>query len=160
MGLRIRDEGGANAVEFALVLPVLVMLVFGVLWGGLALNSQVALNQSAREAARFGATLPEIGTSAWFDDVEARLLETLEVQLTSGTAAGCIRAYGASGVWLGSRSVEGGSCSATLATTTRTQEMPRVEVEVESSAFSIGSLFPATQLGADAIARYELIEAS
>ena len=56
---RVRHCGeGASAVEFALVLPVLVVLLFGTMYGASLFNSLQTVNQAAREAARFGATLP------------------------------------------------------------------------------------------------------
>jgi Flp pilus assembly protein TadG len=51
---RERDRG-AVAVEFALLLPVLLLLIFGVIDFGRALNAQVTLAQAAREGARLAA---------------------------------------------------------------------------------------------------------
>jgi Flp pilus assembly protein TadG len=55
--MRIRDRGerGAAAVEFALVLPVLLMIVLGTIdWGWYFFVSQVVTN-AAREGARVGS---------------------------------------------------------------------------------------------------------
>jgi Flp pilus assembly protein TadG len=49
------DERGAAAVEFALLLPMLLLLVFGIIDFGRALNAQVTLTQAAREGARLAA---------------------------------------------------------------------------------------------------------
>lgn len=49
-----RDRGAA-AVEFALLLPVLLFLVFGIIDFGRALNAQITLTQAAREGARLAA---------------------------------------------------------------------------------------------------------
>jgi Flp pilus assembly protein TadG len=51
-------DRGAAAVEFALLLPIFVMLAFGTLTGGQAYVHKIGLTQAAREGARFGATLP------------------------------------------------------------------------------------------------------
>jgi len=51
-----RDERGASALEFALVLPALVLLVLGVLEYGLVLFLRVSLDHALGEAARFGIT--------------------------------------------------------------------------------------------------------
>lgn len=48
------DEG-ASAVEFALVLPILVLLIFGMVQFSLAFNAYVTVNHAAREAARMAA---------------------------------------------------------------------------------------------------------
>jgi len=49
-----RDRGSA-AVEFALLLPVLLLLIFGIIDFGRALNAQITLTQAAREGARLAA---------------------------------------------------------------------------------------------------------
>ena len=49
-----RDRGAA-AVEFALLLPMLLLLVFGIIDFGRALNAQITLTQAAREGARVDA---------------------------------------------------------------------------------------------------------
>ena len=60
MGLR-RFSGrgaadrGAAAVEFALVLPLLLLIVFGIIDFGRALNTQITLTQAAREGVRLAA---------------------------------------------------------------------------------------------------------
>lgn len=48
-------EKGAVAVEFALVLPVFLVLVLGIFEFGRAFNIQVSLSQAARESARYAA---------------------------------------------------------------------------------------------------------
>jgi Flp pilus assembly protein TadG len=52
---RDRRDGGAVAVELALVLPVLLLVVFGVIDFGRMLNAQIQLTQAAREGARWAA---------------------------------------------------------------------------------------------------------
>lgn len=54
LGAGKRDRGAA-AVEFALMLPLLLLLVFGIIDFGRALNAQVTLTQAAREGARLVA---------------------------------------------------------------------------------------------------------
>jgi Flp pilus assembly protein TadG len=50
-----RRDRGAAAVEFALILPLLMLLVFGIIDFGRALNAQITLTQAAREGARLDA---------------------------------------------------------------------------------------------------------
>jgi len=54
---RARPGGdrGAAAVEFALLLPVLLLIVFGIIDFGRALNAQITLTQAAREGARLAS---------------------------------------------------------------------------------------------------------
>jgi Flp pilus assembly protein TadG len=49
---RTRGERGAAAVEFALVVPVLLLLVLGITEFGRAYNVQTTLSGAAREGAR------------------------------------------------------------------------------------------------------------
>jgi Flp pilus assembly protein TadG len=47
-----RSEKGAAAVEFALVVPLLMAIIFGIVLMGGAYNAQITLTQIARAAAR------------------------------------------------------------------------------------------------------------
>jgi hypothetical protein len=81
-------DRGAVMAEFALVLPVLAMLVMGIFTGGTALNNKQQITSSARDAARFGATLADdqcdspsdCGGRSW-----AELVRDLAVQRSNGT---------------------------------------------------------------------------
>lgn len=48
----VRDQRGAQAVEFALVLPILLALLVGIMEFGMMFNRQVMVTQAARAAAR------------------------------------------------------------------------------------------------------------
>lgn len=50
---RRREEHGAAAVEFALVVPILLLVVIGIFNFGFILAQQISLNNGARQAARF-----------------------------------------------------------------------------------------------------------
>ena len=82
-----RDRG-ATAVEFALVLPLLLLLVFGIIDFGRALNAQVTLTEAAREGVRLAA----LGYSN--ADVESRAqaaapdLSGVDVTVASSCQAG------------------------------------------------------------------------
>src|SRR6478735_3432508 len=54
-----RDEGGASAVEFALVLPVLFLIIGAIIDFGFIFAQQISFNTSARDAARAGV-LPSV----------------------------------------------------------------------------------------------------
>jgi len=49
------DDGGAAAVEFALVLPLLVVLLLAIVEFGLVFNAQLGVTYAAREGARMAA---------------------------------------------------------------------------------------------------------
>src|SRR5215469_5880952 len=46
------SDRGAAAVEFALLLPLLLLIVFGIVDFGRAINAQITITQAAREGAR------------------------------------------------------------------------------------------------------------
>jgi len=48
-------DRGSVVVEFALVVPVLLLIVFGIIDFGRALNAQIALTGAAREGVRLAA---------------------------------------------------------------------------------------------------------
>ncbi len=53
-----RCESGAALVEFALIVPVFMMLVLGTFTGGQAYGTKQSVTAAAREGSRYGATLP------------------------------------------------------------------------------------------------------
>lgn len=75
---RARGERGAALVEFALVLPIFLMLLLAMFTGGMAWNVKLSLTQGVREAARTGATLPRGA------DVNAWLAQVADVTVRAG----------------------------------------------------------------------------
>lgn len=51
----VMKERGAVAVEMAIILPLLCLILFGIIEFGRAYNVQVSLSQAAREGARYAA---------------------------------------------------------------------------------------------------------
>lgn len=47
-----KNERGAVAVEFALVFPILILVLFGIIEYGSVFNAQIMITGAAREAAR------------------------------------------------------------------------------------------------------------
>ncbi|WP_114422382.1 TadE/TadG family type IV pilus assembly protein [Nocardioides houyundeii] len=61
------DERGAAAVEFALIMPILFMLCFGIIDFGYAINRHSVINNASRDAAReasLGGTKAQIVAAA------------------------------------------------------------------------------------------------
>jgi Flp pilus assembly protein TadG len=97
-------QRGAVAVEFAIIVPVLVMLLFGITTGGISLTHAIGLSNAVREGARFGATdhpssakLP-FSTAQWNEwgsDTIARVRGTQFDDATDGTSttAVCVDMY-------------------------------------------------------------------
>jgi hypothetical protein len=52
---RIGRQDGASTVEFALIAPMLFMLIFGLFQFGIAYNNWLAITHAAREGARLAA---------------------------------------------------------------------------------------------------------
>lgn len=67
-------EGGASAVEFALIASVLFMVLFGIVQFGIAYNRYQGLQAGAREGARVGSLRD---TSV--DDIRARVRESVSI---------------------------------------------------------------------------------
>jgi Flp pilus assembly protein TadG len=95
---RGRGEGGAAAVEFALVVPLLFLLVFGMIDFGWAINRYTVLNNATREGVRLaslGADSSEITASVTGSLEDAGLdAAAVVVDLRCTTPAG-----GACGSW-------------------------------------------------------------
>jgi Flp pilus assembly protein TadG len=53
--IRFRNERGQTMTEFALVLPILAVLLFGVIQFGIVFNNYVTLTDAVRAGARKGA---------------------------------------------------------------------------------------------------------
>jgi len=52
------DERGQSLVEMALVLPLLLLLVLGIIDFGRAFNNYIIITNAAREGARYAARFP------------------------------------------------------------------------------------------------------
>ena len=50
----IKNHRGASAVEFALILPLLAVILFGVIEFGLLLFDKQVITNASREGARYG----------------------------------------------------------------------------------------------------------
>jgi Flp pilus assembly protein TadG len=57
-------ERGAAAVEFALLLPVVLLIIFAIIDFGRMLNAQITLTEAAREGARAAALVKPGGQAA------------------------------------------------------------------------------------------------
>ncbi len=78
---RLRSESGAELVEFALVLPILLLVLGGIIDFALLLHHQQVLSNAAREGARL-AVLPGYTSS----DVAARVQAYLREGINDDSA--------------------------------------------------------------------------
>ncbi|MEX0869247.1 MAG: TadE family protein [Nitriliruptoraceae bacterium] len=90
MTRRLLDDGAAAAVEFALVVPFLLLILFGIVEFGRVYNAQIALSASAREAARVMAVTedPIAAVDAAIDGAPS-LSPALEPSQVAITPASC-----------------------------------------------------------------------
>lgn len=80
------DDRGAALVEFALILPVFMMLVLGMFSGGLAYNRKQQMTASVREGARYGGTIPAdqaFASGTWASNVRDLVVARSVGDLTS-----------------------------------------------------------------------------
>jgi len=78
-----RDRGQAT-VEFALILPLLVICIAGIVWVGQVMVTQVRLEHAAREGARAAAVQPEQATGRAAAAV-AQVLSDADVSVSTGS---------------------------------------------------------------------------
>jgi Flp pilus assembly protein TadG len=60
----IENERGQTMTEFALILPILLVLLFGIMQFGVIFNNYVTLTDAARAASRKGAVSRNLSASA------------------------------------------------------------------------------------------------
>ena len=58
---RIREERGQTMTEFAIVLPILIVLLFGIVQFGILFNNYVTLTDAVRAGARAAAVSRQSG---------------------------------------------------------------------------------------------------
>lgn len=71
-------------MEFALVLPVFMMLLLGMFTGGLTYSRKLSIAQAAREGARYGATLPitaSLQRDSWLNEVAMLTINSSDGEL-------------------------------------------------------------------------------
>jgi Flp pilus assembly protein TadG len=83
---RLVGDDGAAAVEFALVLMLLVMLIFGIFEFGRAYNANVTLTHATREGVR---ELAISGDQAAAANVTLNAATSLDPALMQVTTSGC-----------------------------------------------------------------------
>ena len=71
--MKHKVQGGATAVEFALVLPLLLLLVFAILEFGLVLYNKAVITNASREAARYGVVMRTPKHTS--DEIEQKALD-------------------------------------------------------------------------------------
>ena len=68
----MHGDRGAAAVEFALVAPLVLMLLFGMITGGMSYSDHLSITNAVREGARFGAAI-DYTSPSWATSVRTRV---------------------------------------------------------------------------------------
>lgn len=68
-----RHDRGAAAVEFALVVPLLLLLLFGLITTGLTVSDHLSATNAVREGARYGASADASSANSWATSVRDRV---------------------------------------------------------------------------------------
>lgn len=156
-----RNSRGAALIEFAIILPLLLMLLVGIVSAGIAYNHQLALTHAAREAGRYGATLPLSNFSTineWLDEVAQKALDEGTGSLGPDVPGHylCVAFVGEGQT---ARRVEGGTPPPgdTCFEDGRPGDERRVQVRVSrTTEFSVVFWSRTVTLGSEATNRYEL----
>ena len=90
---RRNRQQGQGIVEFALVLPVVLMVVFGVIEVGFLLFSYSSVNSAAREGARYGIAIGDVSGGQRYYDCSGIVDAALRIGKFAGMKAGDISVY-------------------------------------------------------------------
>lgn len=115
---RERDSRGAAAVEFALLVPILLLLVFGVISYGYMLSFRQAMSQGASEGARAGAVWAAAYTSTQ---------DTSRIAAAKAAVDSALSSYGVS-------CTSGATCTVTIGTCQTTAKCVNVTVTYNYAA--------------------------
>ena len=85
------DDRGVVAVEFALVLPILVVLLFTIILAGSVYVDQLHLQSVARDAARVGAVDPDIACDLALDELSGNEMGQVDCAVVTGCSTGVFK---------------------------------------------------------------------
>ena len=170
---KTESEDGAALVEFALLLPVFMALVLGMLSGGLIYNQKMDLTHATREGARYGAAVDKAQTfsltncstcTTWANAVRQQVVDRSGGDLTtgSGTTAGvstdgvCVALVSGSPAAVVSPSTSYSTSGSTCFTDTSGDTTTRVQISARRPGKLEALFFTRVMtLTANATARYE-----
>jgi Flp pilus assembly protein TadG len=85
------DDAGVVAVEFALVLPLLIVLLFTIILGGGVYLDQLNLQSAARNGARVGSVTPTSACHAATTDLAGNDVGTVACEVLDNCTTGTMR---------------------------------------------------------------------
>ena len=164
---RSRRDDGAATVEFALVVPLLLGLAFGIINFGIIFASQISLNSAARDAARAGVVQPLSGTGLTCAQIAVQVrtnattiaLDPSKVAVTvtaptptTGTAKSCTLPAGAQNL---TNEVTGTGASKALCSGSRVLTNPQLTVSLSYAYNSPVPLVPPYSLNQTAVGKFQ-----
>jgi Flp pilus assembly protein TadG len=84
---RTRDDRGAAAVEFALIAPFVLLLLFGMISTGMTYTDHLSVSNAVREGARFGSAIDYSTSTSWATSVRDRVKQVYNNSASSLTDA-------------------------------------------------------------------------
>ena len=152
-------ERGAAAVEFALILPVLIMLLLGVTTAGLTYSDHLAITNSVREAGRLGAstTFDPVAPSGWANAVQTRVQQVyFNGGSTVATSQICVQLVNSAGGVVATPTSQGTTCGTAPGTPTMTAGSCVVKVWVQKPGKIVLAVAPnlTPTLGARSVSYY------
>ena len=79
----MKKDKGQSLVEFALVIPFFLFLVFAIIYAGMLFHDYSTLSSIARSAAREAAIMTEVPTSGRYESVETFYYNQTQNTLTT-----------------------------------------------------------------------------
>jgi len=77
------SQSGASAIEFALILPVLLMILFGIIEFSILFYNKAVITNASREGARYGITfITTPGPTAGTHPTQAQIIAKVNNYLT------------------------------------------------------------------------------
>lgn len=89
--VREPDDAGVVAVEFALVVPLLIVLLFTIIVGGSVYLDQLHLQSAARDAARVGSVAPASACAAASKNLAGNDVGSVSCDLVTTCATGSVQ---------------------------------------------------------------------
>jgi len=94
---QVRDSRGAAALEFALVVPFLILVLMGMVTTAMAYSDHLSATNAVREGARYGAAA-DVSSSGWATSVRDRVKQVyFNSGVTVTDAQICVRLVQADG---------------------------------------------------------------
>lgn len=151
-----RRDSGAAMVEMAFIFSLLVMLLVGVVTSAIAFGQKNSIENAAREASRYAATLPGDIDATWFQTVRNVARSAAQGNLDASVDGQYI-CVAHTGSGLRQEEVGGvpgpvgsGGCYSDGLSDSRVQIVTRRDTEINAAFFSVD-----VTLNAPATARYE-----